>query len=110
MKLTEILHESKDLLQLVAEKATNSPKPAIVVYSYSFGMGWLGTMYDWMKEGVPVLSMYVAFIGGTFMTLASYQKYRREKRDAETADLNHRIAMETLRLMPVETRKGDENE
>ena len=67
MKWPAILNDSKELLQIIGEKATDSPKPAIAVYGYSFTVGLFGTLFDWLQTGLPFMSMVVAFVGATLM-------------------------------------------
>lgn len=108
MKWPSILNDSKELFQIMAEKLIESPKPAMVSFSYSFTVGLLGTVYDWFREGIPFASMVVGFIGAALMARLTWKKSQREAIETETAKMERRIAMERMRKMGIELRKEDQ--
>lgn len=107
MKWPAILNDSKELLQVMGEKLIESPKPAIAVYSYSFSMGLLSTLFDVLRSGLPFLSMVVGFIGATLMARLTWKKSQRESIEKETAHLNNRMAREKMLRMGIEIREED---
>ncbi len=107
MKWHAILNDSKEILQIIGEKLIESPKPAIAVYSYSFGIGLLSTLFEALRTGLPFMSMVVGFIGATLMARLTWKKSQKVSIDTETAKINHRIAREQLRAMNIETREED---
>lgn len=108
MKWQSILNDSRELLQIVGEKLIESPKPAMVSFSYSFTVGLLGTAYEWFREGIPFASMVIGFIGAALMARLTWKKSQREAIETETARMERRIAVERMRKMGIELNKGDE--
>lgn len=107
MKWPNILDDSRELFQILGEKLIESPKPAMVSFSYSFTIGLLGTVYDWFREGIPFASMVVGFIGAALMTRLTWKKSQRESIETETARMEHRITVERMKKMGIELRKED---
>ena len=107
MKWPAILNDLRELLPIIGEKLIESPKPAIAVYSYSFGMGLLSTIFEALRSGLPFLSMVVGFIGATLMARLTWKKSQKESIETETAKINNRIAREHLRAMNIEVREDD---
>ncbi len=110
MKWPALLNDSKELLQIVGEKLIESPKPAIAVYSYSFTLGLLGTVFEALRSGLPFFSMVVGFVGATLMARLTWKKSQRESIETEIAKMNHRMAREKMKAMKIEMRDGDEND
>ena len=108
MRWPSILSDSKELFQIMGEKLIESPKPAMVSFSYSFTVGLLGTAYEWFREGIPFASMVVGFIGAALMTRLTWKKSQREAIETETARMEHRITMERMKKMGIEMRKEDQ--
>jgi hypothetical protein len=108
VKWPSILTDSKELFQIMAEKLIESPKPAMVSFSYSFTVGLLGTVYDWFREGIPFASMVVGFIGAALMARLTWKKSERESIETETAKMERRIAMERMRKLGIDIRKEDQ--
>lgn len=96
MKYPSILSDLRELWQIVAEKLIDSPKPAIFVSSYSFGVGLLGTMFDWFKDGLPFLSMLAGFLTAVITVRMTSRRNEREAIELETAKIKNRIAREEL--------------
>lgn len=109
MKWPSVLNDSKELLQIAGEKLIESPKLALSLFSSTFGMGLLGTVYDWFKEGIPFASMVVGFIGAALMTRLTWKKSQRESIETETARMEHRITVERMKKMGIELRKEDQS-
>jgi hypothetical protein len=107
VKWPNILDDSRELFQILGEKLIESPKPAMVSFSYSFTIGLLGTVYDWFREGIPFASMVVGFIGAALMTRLTWKKSQRESIETETARMEHRITVERMKKMGIELRKED---
>lgn len=107
MRWSSILDDSRELLQIAAEKLSESPKPAMFSFSYSFTVGLLGTAYDWFREGIPFASMIVGFIGAALMTRLTWKKSQREAIENEIAQMEHRITLERMKSMGLEMRKDD---
>ncbi len=107
MKWPNILDDSRELFQILGEKLIESPKPAMISFSYSFTVGLLGTVYEWFRDGIPFASMVVGFIGAALMTRLTWKKSQRESIETETARMEHRITVERMKKMGIELRKED---
>ena len=107
MRWPNVLSDSKELLQIMGEKLIESPKPAMISFSYSFTVGLLGTVYEWFREGIPFASMVVGFVGAALMVRLTWKKSEREAIVTETAKMERRIAMERMRKMGLDNRKED---
>jgi len=105
MRWPSILNDSKELFQIMGEKLIESPRPALSVFSYSFTVGLLSTMYDWFRDGLPFASMVVGFIGAALMARLTWKKSQRETIETETARMEHRITVERMRKMGIDLPK-----
>lgn len=106
MRFEKILSDSREILQIGIEKAADSIKPAIVVYSYTFSAGFSSAM-GWIVGVLPNLCMLAGFIGTVILAHANWKKSQREGIETETAKIHQRIAREEMRKMKIETREGD---
>lgn len=106
MKFSNILNDSKELLQIGMERLIETPKPSIAVYSYTF-MGGLSSVMGWIAGVLPNLCMLAGFIGSVILAHANWKKAQREGIETETAKMQQRIVREEMRMMEIETRKDD---
>lgn len=109
MKFSNILNDSRELLQIGMEKLIETPKPSIAVYSYTF-MGGLSSVMGWIVGVLPNLCMLAGFIGTIILAHANWKKAQREGIETETAKMQQRIVREQMRAMSIETREEDKNE
>ena len=107
MRFEKILSDSRELLQIGIERAVDSVKPSMLVYSYTFSAGFSSAM-GWIVGALPNLCMLAGFVGTCILAHANYKKSQREGIETETAKIHQRIAREQMRKMEIETRKGDE--
>ena len=121
MKLTTLLNESKELLQIVGEKMIESPKPTLYVSAYSFAVG-MSSFIDWFSEALPKMAVLAGFAGVIVLARLNLKKTRLTEAetvlkdieaetariDAENARIENRILLEKLKNMGVELRREDD--
>jgi len=106
MKLFDVLSDSKELLQIAAEKIAESSKPAMFVYSYTFTAGFVA-MVQWFVGILPTLCMLVGFIGSVILANSNRKKSEREGIEKDIAKIKLRMAREEMKKMGIETRDED---
>ena len=106
MKFFDVLTDSKELLQIAAEKVAESSKPAIFVYSYTFTAGFIAAV-QWFVGVLPTLCMLVGFIGSIILANSNRKKSEREGYEKEIAKIKLRMVREEMAKMGIETRIED---
>lgn len=104
MKWPRIIDDSKELLQITAEKALESPKTTMAVSAYSFVAG-LSAFLDWFAQALPTLAIFAGFVGAVVLAHMNWKKRILAEIEAENAKLRGRILREQMRQMNIETRE-----
>lgn len=106
MRWPRIIEDSKELLQITAEKALESPKTTIAVSAYSFVAG-LSAFIDWFTASLPTLAIFAGFVGAVILAHLNWKKRKLAEIEADNAKMKGRLLREQMRQMGIEFRDSD---
>ena len=128
MKLPNILSESAQVAQIVAEKLTETDKPTIYASAYTIALG-VSSFVDWFSQSLSQIGILTGIFGVLILArlnhkttklreietalkaveLEAAQAQAAERKDeAESARIEMRIMREKLKNLGVELRRDED--